>query len=164
MKWAAEKISLFNNAEIEEVQKGGYILNNDEIAAGAEPILLNEEDLDIITDEIPGFEIATNGSLTIALDITLSHQLLMEGAAREFVNRVQNIRKDKDFELTDHIRVEILENDGIQNFIIEFKDYICGEILADSLEFVPHLSNGTSIEVNNNSLTINVTKNSKHGN
>ena len=126
--------------------------------------MLNEEDLDIITDEIPGFEIATNGSLTIALDITLSHQLLMEGAAREFVNRVQNIRKDKDFELTDHIRVEILENDGIQNFIIEFKDYICGEILADSLEFVPEISNGTSIEVNDNSLTINVTKNRKHGN
>jgi isoleucyl-tRNA synthetase len=145
---------------IEKVQSGPYILNEEQVAAGEEPIEITAEDLEIITDEIPGYEIAGKGSLTVALDITITEKLQNEGNAREFINRVQNIRKDSNFELTDRIDVTVNENEALQPSLIQFKDYICREILADSLEFVPLLSSGTQIEVNDSTLTVNVLKKS----
>ncbi len=97
----------------------------------------------------------------MALDITINENLQQEGNAREFVNRIQNIRKDSGFELTDRIAVTVNENAELQSSLIQFKDYICGEILSDSLEFVPKISNGTQIEVNDVSLTVNVLKKSE---
>ncbi|MCP9752178.1 isoleucine--tRNA ligase [Ferruginibacter sp. HRS2-29] len=161
MKWAAGEIEKFDNTLIEQVQKGDYVLNSEAVANGEEPIVINSEDLEIITDEIPGFEIAGKGSLTVALDIVISPELKSEGNAREFVNRVQNIRKDSGFELTDRIIVTINENADLQPSLIEFKDYICREILADTLEFVPHLATGIQIEVNDYPLTLNVLKKSE---
>jgi len=157
MKWAASEIEKFDNATIEKVQEGPYSLNT---AAGEDPIIIQAEDLEIITDEIPGYEIASKGSLTVALDVSITENLQNEGNAREFVNRVQNIRKDSNFELTDRIDVTVNENEALQPSLIQFKEYICREILADSLEFVPFLSNGTQIEVNDSSLTVNVLKKS----
>jgi isoleucyl-tRNA synthetase len=160
MKWAAGEIEKFDNTMIEKVQSGPYILNEEQVAAGEEPIEITAEDLEIITDEIPGYEIAGKGSLTVALDITITEKLQNEGNAREFINRVQNIRKDSNFELTDRIDVTVNENEALQPSLIQFKDYICREILADSLEFVPLLSSGTQIEVNDSTLTVNVLKKS----
>jgi isoleucyl-tRNA synthetase len=159
MKWAAAEIEKFDNETIEKVQQGDYLLNRHK-APGEEDIIINAEDLEIITDEIPGYEIAGKGSLTVALDISITEMLQSEGNAREFVNRVQNIRKDNNFELTDRIAVTINENEVLQPSLIQFKDYICREILADSLEFVPILTDGTQIEVNDSSLTVNVLKKS----
>lgn len=161
MKWAAGEIEKFDNTLIEKVQEGDYVLNSEAVANGEEPILINSEDLEVITDEIPGFEIAGKGSLTVALDIVITPELKSEGNAREFVNRVQNIRKDSGFELTDRIIVTINENADLQPSLIEFKDYICREILADTLEFVPHLATGIQIEVNDYPLTLNVLKKSE---
>lgn len=158
MKWAASEIEKFDNATIEKVQEGPYTLNSG--VENEEPIIITSEDLEIITDEIPGYEIAGKGSLTVALDISITELLQSEGNAREFVNRVQNIRKDSNFELTDRIDVTVNENDILQPSLIQFKDYICREILADSLEFVPFLTSGTQIEVNDSSLTVNVLKKS----
>ncbi len=158
MKWAADEIQQFGNAEIEKVQAGPYTLNAAAAAAGEAPIIIAEEDIEISTDEIPGYEIAAKGSLTVALDISISDALKKEGDAREFVNRIQNIRKESNFELTDRIQVSISQNAALQNSLIEFKDYICGEILADTLDFVPSLSDGTQIDVNEVSLKVNVTK------
>ena len=160
MKWAAGEIEKFDNTMIEKVQSGPYILNTEQVAAGEEPIEITADDLEIITDEIPGYEIAGKGSLTVALDITITEKLQNEGNAREFINRVQNIRKDSNFELTDRIDVTVNENEALQPSLIQFKDYICREILADSLEFVPLLSSGTQIEVNDSTLTVNVLKKS----
>jgi isoleucyl-tRNA synthetase len=161
MKWAAGEIEKFDNSLIEKVQEGDYVLNSEAVANGEEPIIINSEDLEVSTDEIPGFEIAGKGSLTVALDIVISPALKSEGYAREFVNRVQNIRKDSGFELTDRIIVTISENADLQPSLIEYKDYICREILADILEFVPDLSTGIQIEVNDYPLTLNVLKKSE---
>ncbi|RYY50155.1 MAG: isoleucine--tRNA ligase, partial [Chitinophagaceae bacterium] len=157
MKWAAAAIEKMDNAVIEQVLAAEYVMNGAEIAAGESPIIINAEDIEIITDEIPGYEIAGKGSLTVALDVTITEALQNEGNAREFVNRVQNIRKDSGFELTDRIDVTVSEN-ALQSSLIEFKDYICREILANSLEFVPVVNKGISIEVNEATLNVYVKK------
>ena len=98
--------------------------------------------------------------MTVALDITISQVLQNEGNAREFVNRIQNIRKENGYELTDKILVTIGDNAELNASLMGFKDYICREILADSLEFVPILIEGIAIEVNDISLMVNVNKKS----
>ncbi len=160
MKWAASEIDKFDNRLIEEVLNGNFILNEKEVKNGEEPIILNADDIEIITDEIPGYEIAGKGSLTVALDISIDEELKNEGNAREFVNRIQNIRKDSGFDLTDRVSVTVHENAALQSSLIQFKDYICREILADSLDFVPVLNEGTQIEVNEIPITVNVLKKS----
>jgi isoleucyl-tRNA synthetase len=158
MKWAAEAIAKFDNTTIDKVQEGAYLLNPDYAAKAEEPVFITAEDLEVSTDEIPGYEVANKGSLTVALDITISDELKKEGNAREFVNKIQNIRKDSNFELTDRINVILLENAILQPSLIQYKDYICAEILADSLAFLPVLNDGTEIEVNDAILIVNVVK------
>lgn len=160
MKWAAREIEKFDNTLIEKVQEGDFILNPAGVDAGEESIIINSSDLEIITDEIPGFEIASKGPLTVALDIIITAELQQEGHAREFVNRVQNIRKESGFELTDRILVTLKENEALEPSLIEYKEYICREILADKLEFVPEIKDGFQIEVNEFTLILNVTKKS----
>ena len=157
MKWAAAEIEKFDDSIIEKVQHGEYLLNAVAVANGEDPVLINAEDLEIITDEIPGYEIAGKGALTVALDITITPELKSEGNARELVNRIQTIRKESGFELTDRITLAITENAELQPSLIEFKDYICREILADSIEFVTNTV-GISLEVNNTTLIVNLKK------
>jgi isoleucyl-tRNA synthetase len=156
MKYAADVIGSFSNSDIEKVLDGDYILNPD--ADENERIVITSEDIEVITDEIPGYEIASKGILTVALDITITETLQKEGNAREFVNRIQSLRKESGFELTDRIDVYVVENALLQASLIEFKDYICAEILADSLQFKPSLPDGKPIEVNEATLTVNVLK------
>ncbi|MBC7629218.1 isoleucine--tRNA ligase [Ferruginibacter sp.] len=158
MKWAAELIAAFDNAAIDKVQDGPYLLNPDYEVNKEEPVFITAEDLEVSTDEIPGYEVANKGSLTVALDITITDDLKKEGNAREFVNKIQNIRKESNFELTDRIIVTVLQNEIVQSSLNQYKDYICAEILADSIAFLPVLNNGTEIEVNNSILIINVVK------
>ncbi len=157
MKWAADEIMKFDNATIDKVQEGQYLLNP-AAAAGEEAIYITGEDLEISTDEIPGFEIANKGSLTVALDIVISNELKKEGDAREFVNRIQNIRKESGFNLTDRIIVKVSANEGLQASFNEYKTYICAEILADSLEFLPVINDGNAIEINESIVNVNVIK------
>ena len=158
MKWAADEIGKFDDELIGKLQHGPLTLNETGVAKGEDPIIINAEDVEVVTDAIPGFEVASKGSLTVALDISISNELKKEGDAREFVNRVQGIRKDSGLALTDRILVKVLENAGLQSSLQEFNTYICAEILADSLEFVPVLTDGTDIEVNDNQLKVNVVK------
>ena len=158
MKQVAEAIDKFDNATIDKVLAGEYLLNPAYRLNGEEAIFIHAEDLEISTDEIPGYEVINKGSLTVALDVTISEELKKEGNAREFVNKIQNIRKDSNFELTDRIIVTVLENEILQFSLNQYKDYICGEILADSFTFIPVLNNGTEIEVNDNLLIVNVVK------
>ena len=153
MKAVAQAIEQFQNVEIEAVLRGNHRLNTD-----GEDIIINPEDIEVVTDQIPGFEIAGKGGITVALDISISEELQQEGDAREFVNRVQNIRKESNFQLTDKIVVRVKANEKLQSSLIQFKDYICREILADSLEFVPLLNDGSQIEVNDSPLTVNILK------
>lgn len=104
------------------------------ITVEGEQVELIEGDLEVITDDIPGWVIASNGNLTIALDITVTEELRDEGLARELVNRIQNIRKDKGFEVTDKILLEIEKNEAINGAINRNNAYICSETLAVALE------------------------------
>ncbi len=158
MKWGAEKIQQLDSLEIDKVQKGEYLLNPEFESEKEEPVYITSEDVEISTDEIPGYEVTSKGPLTVALDITITEKLKKEGDAREFVNRIQNLRKDQDLQLTDKILVKVAENGAFKNSITQFNDYICAEILADKIDFVSAINDGSSIEVNDYQLIVNIIK------
>ncbi|MGX5818444.1 isoleucine--tRNA ligase [Chitinophaga lutea] len=155
MKSVAAAIGTMGQQEIAELERTGefgLIIDNERI-----PLQLG--DVEIISEDIPGWTVANKGPLTVALDITITPALLDEGNARELVNRIQKIRKDSDFELTDRITVKVAEVEALRSAIINFNDYICTEILADSLDVVPQLQEGIEVEVND--LKFNVLVNKK---
>jgi isoleucyl-tRNA synthetase len=154
MKAVSAAIGQFNQLDITRLEKEGvYALTID-----GEEVTIGLADVDIVAEDIPGWSVASKGSLTVALDITLTDELKQEGEAREFVNRVQNIRKDSGFDLTDRIFVTVLESPGLKPSIIKYNDYICREILADTIDWVPQLENGTEVEINEILLKVVVTK------
>lgn len=160
MKWAAAKIQQLNDEDINKIQAGEFLLNTDFENTKEEPIFISAEDVEISTNEIPGFEIAVKGNLTVALDLVISDELKKEGFAREFINRIQNIRKESNLELTDKILLNIEQKDGIEGIITEFNEYICAEILAENIKFLPKIEQGTKIDVNNDTFTVNISKKS----
>jgi len=105
------------------------------------------EDVDIMSEDIPGWLVANEGKLTVALDINITDDLRQEGIAREFVNRIQNIRKDSGFDVTDKVIVEIQKNDIINNAVINYKDYIAAQTLADKVKLVDSNCENNSIVV-----------------
>jgi isoleucyl-tRNA synthetase len=111
--------------------------------------VLEEEDLEIIPVDLPGWKVANSGALTVALDIQVSDELRNEGLAREVVNRIQNLRKEKGLDVTDRIQVKIQQNSGLNNAIKNNLSYICSETLTNTLELVNTLSpaDAVSIEV-----------------
>ncbi len=115
-------------------------------------------DVEITSDDIPGLLVASKGSLTVALDTNMTPALISEGLAREFVNKIQKIRKDSNFELTDRIAVSIEDYEMLKNPLNEFYSYICTEILADTLEFSSQIQSGTDIEVNEHKIKVSITK------
>ena len=117
------------------------------LSLGTEEILLELDDVEILSEDIPGWQVTNEGKLTVALDITITEQLKEEGIAREFINRIQNLRKDKGFEVTDRIELKVLQHAGIQASLINNKEYICAEILAASLDIVNQLDGEDSVEV-----------------
>jgi isoleucyl-tRNA synthetase len=112
-----------------------------------EEIVLETEDVEIIPVDIPGWKVANSGAITVALDITLTEPLKQEGVARELVNRIQNIRKDRGFELTDKIYVKIMRNNGIDEAIKNNLTYICSETLTGNLQMVDVLDAQTGLLV-----------------
>jgi isoleucyl-tRNA synthetase len=154
MKEATAAIAQLSQHQIAEIEKNGFF----ELELKTEKLKLEASYVEIIAEDIPGWSVASKGNLTVALDISLSDELKMEGNAREFVNRIQNIRKDKGFELTDRIFVSVLDNTALKPSINTFKNYICAEILADNLIWVPEINDGTEIEVNDNLLKVSVNK------
>ncbi len=125
-----------------------------------EPVEIRTEDVDIIAEDIPGWSVANKDNLTVALDITVTPALQEEGNARELVNRIQKIRKESGYEVSDRIIVEIKEYESFKSTIVNYSDYICAEILADNIKIVPQINNGIQIEVNDVILEILIFKNS----
>ena len=152
MKQASAVITALSQAQITQLEKEG-ILNLD-IEGETIPLLVSE--VEIIAEDIPGWSVAVKNALTVALDITLSPALLKEGNARELVNRVQNIRKEANFELTDKILLRIVDNTELKDSINEFSDYICREILALEIDWVPSIEDGVDVEINDQKLRISV--------
>ena len=124
-----------------------------------EAIEIRIEDVDIIAEDIPGWSVANKDTLTVALDITITDALQDEGNAREVVNRIQKIRKESGLEVTDRIIVDIQEYEPLKSAIIHYNDYICAEILADSINILPEITNGIDIDINDTMLKISISKN-----
>ena len=150
MKLAAQEISLFTPTQISELEKNGAI----EINLGTEIHSITMQDVEILAEDIPGWQVASKGSLTVALDVVLSDNLQNEGIAREIVNQVQKIRKEMDLKVTDRINVLLQENTLVKNAILQFSDYICGEILANSFELHEQISSSNLIDINDFALKI----------
>ena len=132
------------------------------LTVDGEQVKVGIADVDIIAEDIPGWSIASKDNLTVALDVTITPELEEEGNARELVNRIQKIRKESGFEVTDRIKVEVQEYEPLKSAIINYSDYICAEILADAIKIVPQteLDNAIEIEVNDVMLKIQIFKNS----
>lgn len=154
MKEAAGLIAGFTQVQIASLEQNGQY----ELALSNGHFTIELADVEITAEDIPGWSVASRGKLTVALDITLTDDLKLEGEAREFVNRIQNIRKENGFELTDRIFVELPEGSPLKPSIIKFNDYICREILADGIEWKNQIENGTPIEVNDIALNVVVNK------
>ncbi|NNK90019.1 MAG: isoleucine--tRNA ligase [Saprospiraceae bacterium] len=132
MKTASQTIMSLNSDQIAEIEKTGMFM----LQVDGEQFDLTIEDFEISAEEIPGWQVAQDGEITVALDINLTEELLAEGMARELVNRIQNARKDKNFDVTDRILVELQDHSGIKDAIGRFSDYIRNEVLADSIQLV----------------------------
>ena len=152
MKQASAVISILSQVQISQLEKEG-VLNLD-IEGELIPLLVSE--VEIIAEDIPGWSVAVKNALTVALDITLSPALVKEGNARELINRVQSIRKEANFELTDKILLRIVDNADLKDAINEFSNYICDEILALGIDWVPALEDGVDVEINDHKLRISV--------
>jgi isoleucyl-tRNA synthetase len=128
------------------------------LPVGEEIVELTLSEVEITSEDIPGWTVASKGTLTVALDIEITPELVQEGNAREFVNRIQKIRKDSGFDVTDRIDVKVSANNGIRESLAKFNNYICAEILADKLELASDIDGGTEIEVNESLLKVIVQK------
>ncbi len=154
MKAVSAALAQFTQEDISQFEREtvyNLLIENETV-----PLYLT--DVEILSEDVPGWMVTNKGAVTVALDVTISPELLSEGNARELVNRIQKIRKESGFELTDRIAVQVLENESLQPSITQFKSYICAEILADNLEFVPHLSDGIEVEVNDIPIKVQVLK------
>lgn len=152
MKAIAALVNQFKQEQIAQIEQTGVY----DLEIEGEKIQLTMEDVEITSQDIPGWLVASEGKLTVALDITISDELRKEGIAREFVNRIQNIRKDNDFEVTDRINLKVKSHDAINTAIESNLNYICTEILADKLEFVDEIpvTEGVSVDVEENVTTL----------
>jgi isoleucyl-tRNA synthetase len=135
MKPIADAINGFGQSEIAELEVQGVR----EITAGTDKVTVSLEDVEIHTEDIPGWIVASEGPLTVALDIHVTEELKLEGIAREFVNKIQNIRKESNFDVTDRINITIEKADEFNEALIAFKDYICTQTLANRLELADKL-------------------------
>lgn len=152
MKQIAAVVTQFNQNDIQNFEKNSGAKLNVE----GEEVVLDLNDVEITTQDIPGWLVVTEGSITVALDITISQELKEEGIAREFINRIQNLRKDSGFEVNDKISLKILQHSEINEAIIKNKNYICSETLATELNLVEKLeqNNGVVVELDENVSTI----------
>jgi len=150
MKNVAAEITHFTADDISTLEKEG------KIAVQGHEISL--ADVEIFTKDIPGWTVASEGKLTVALDLTLTEELKAEGIAREFINRIQNLRKEKDFELTDRISIALEEECPFSKEIMNNKAYISSEVLSDRIEIVNSLTNFDEIEIDDVNFKVEIQK------
>ncbi|RDC54923.1 isoleucine--tRNA ligase [Pedobacter chinensis] len=156
MSIVKEALENMNQDDIQRLEIDGYInvfgSNNVQHA-----IDLND-DVEVFAEDIPGWQVTNLGSLTVALDVTISEELKQEGISRELVNRIQNLRKELNFEVTDRIKVSLQNDNLVANAVARNKTYICDEILADELELTDTVNSANKIIIDDVQLSISVTK------
>jgi isoleucyl-tRNA synthetase len=152
MKTLQAAIGAFTQENLQQLERDKvFALNLD-----GESFNLEISDVEILSEDIPGWLVASEGAITVALDVKITDELRNEGTAREFVNKVQNIRKDKDFQVLDRIRVSVVKNKTFELALSQFKDYISNEILAKEILLVDSLSDFEEVELNEEMLKVKV--------
>ena len=152
MKGIAGQICMLGQEQISLFEKMGYITMDVE----GQNVTIYLEDVDIVSEDIPGWLVANDGNLTVALEIELTEELRREGNARELINRIQNMRKENSLEITDRINITITPNDQMCNAISSFDDYIKGQVLADNITVADN--DGPNVEFDNYQLNIKIEK------
>ena len=154
MKAVAAAVSGMTQEEIARLEReGSYTFTLD----GAEAVV-EAADVDIFSEDIPGWLVANEGRLTVALEVTVTDELRREGIARELVNRIQNIRKSSGFEITDKIDIVLSKNPNTDDAVTEYNTYICNQVLANSLTLADEVADATELSFDDYSLMIKVTK------
>jgi isoleucyl-tRNA synthetase len=153
MKAMSAALAAFSQEDIAALEQYGY----KDVLLEGETFQLQVGEADITSEDVPGWTVASKGRITVALDLNLTPELVAEGQARELVNRIQKIRKDSGFELTDRVSVSVFAPSGLAESFGRFKDYICAEILADDLSFESG-PQAQEIEINGENLTVTVNK------
>lgn len=152
MKQVAEILSTLSQKEISHLEQEGNI------SISGTSYVVSLDDVEVLAEDVPGWQVANLGSLTIALDITITDKLKQEGISRELINRIQNLRKEKGFEVTDKIKVQIKEHSYISEALNNNLSYICAEILAVSLELKADLDTGEIVNIDDHDLIILINK------
>ncbi len=150
----AKEIQNLSAEQINELETKGEL----SLVISGNSIILTSDDIEISSQDIPGWLVANANGITVALDITLTEELIKEGIARELVNRIQNLRKESGFEVTDKIKVHLQPSDSLEKAVLANEDYIKSETLTDTLVFVDDLKNGTEIEFDNIKTRILISK------
>jgi isoleucyl-tRNA synthetase len=154
MKQISAAVSNLTASQISTLERSGEL----GLEIEGEIFTLNINDVEILTDDIPGWQVATSGRLTVALDTTVTPDLEYEGIARELVNRIQNMRKDQDFEVTDRINIFIEPREQLTEAIARYKPYICKEVLAEAILESQNIPGASNIEVNEMEVNIKIEK------
>mgnify|MGYP001629565565 FL=1 len=154
MKAVAAAVAGMSQEAIAELEKNGkYTFQLD----GGEAVV-EAADVEIFSEDIPGWLVANEGKLTVALEVTVTDDLKREGIARELVNRIQNIRKSSGFEITDKISIVLSKNPNTDDAVNEYNTYICNQVLANSLTLADEVADGTELSFDDFSLYVKVTK------
>ena len=154
MKAVAAAVAEMSQDAIAELEKNGsYTLQ-----LNGTDVLVEATDVEIFSEDIPGWLVANEGKLTVALDVTVTEELRREGIARELVNRIQNIRKSSGWEITDKIKITLSKNQQTDDAVNEYKDYICNQVLGTSLTLTDEVENGTELNFDDFSLYVSVVK------
>ena len=152
MKTVAAAIDSLDQAGIALLEKQGFI----ELTLENQTVTIEAQDVEIISEDIPGWLVSNEGNLTVALEVELTDELRNEGMARELINRIQNIRKDSGLEITDHINVVISPDATIEAAVNQFADYIKTQVLADTLNIADN--DGSAIDIDELAVKIKVEK------
>ncbi len=154
MKAASDILQNLNNDEILELEKNGIL----EISVEGEVFNISLEEVEILSDDIQGWLVASNNGITVALDVTISEALKKEGFAREIVNKIQNERKESNFEVTDRIVLHVQNQFILRGVLDSYKEYICNETLADDIVYSDSMPNAKEFDINGELLNLFIQK------
>jgi isoleucyl-tRNA synthetase len=154
MKDVAAAVDAMTQDEIAELEREGHVSL---FLDGGEAVV-ESGDVEIFSEDIPGWTVANEGNLTVALDLNISEELKQEGIAREIVKRVQNVRKDSGFEITDRIDVVLADDERIRDAVEHYRHYICTQVLANTLTLSDEIANGTELDMEDFGLMASVKK------
>ena len=154
MKAVAAAVGALSQEQIAELETAGKLTLN----VDGNEALIERDDVEIVSEDIPGWTVANEGALTVALDLEVSESLRREGLAREIIKRVQTYRKESGFEITDRINIVMENNEELVATLAEYKDLICGQVLADNFEFAEVVEDAVNFDFEEFKVNVNITK------